>query len=105
MLDNLPTEPLGGLFTAVVGELNRTGVLDKMRVLDGQLLIALDGTEYFSSYTIGCDNCSVRQRSNGEIQHFHQMLGAAVGNTGTQHGTAAGPGVPGTPSRTGETGL
>ena len=78
MLDNLPTEPLGGLFTAVVGELNRTGVLDKMRVLDGQLLIALDGTEYFSSYTIGCDNCSVRQRSNGGIQHFHQMLGAAV---------------------------
>jgi hypothetical protein len=52
--------------------------------LGGHVLIALDGTEYFSSKKIHCHNCSTRQRGNGEKEYFHAMLGA----------TLVAPGVP-----------
>ena len=42
------------------------------------MLIALDGSEYFNSYKISCPNCSTRKHSNGEVEYFHQLLGAAI---------------------------
>jgi hypothetical protein len=79
MLD--PTEPelLYPVFAAPVAALEGVnGGLDKFRRLGGHVLIALDGTEYFSSKKIHCHNCSTRQRSNGEKEYFHAMLGATL---------------------------
>jgi len=42
------------------------------------VLIALDGTEYFSSKKIHCHNCSTRQRGKDEKEYFHAMLGATL---------------------------
>jgi len=42
------------------------------------LLLALDGTEYFSSQTIHCASCLHKVHRNGSITYFHQMLGAAI---------------------------
>jgi len=42
------------------------------------VLIALDGTEYFSSKKLHCHNCSTRQRGKGEKEYFHAMLGATL---------------------------
>jgi len=42
------------------------------------LLLALDGTEYFSSQTIHCASCLHKVLRNGSITYFHQMLGAAI---------------------------
>jgi hypothetical protein len=49
-----------------------------MRFLDGHYLLALDGTEYFSSQTIHCASCLHRVHRNGSITSAHQMLGAAL---------------------------
>jgi hypothetical protein len=46
--------------------------------LDGRMLIALDGTEYFCSQKIGCPHCQTRKRSNGKIESYHSMLCATV---------------------------
>lgn len=43
-------------------------------VLGGQLLVTLDGTEYFSSQCIHCDQCSHRTHKNGTVTYFHSAI-------------------------------
>jgi hypothetical protein len=43
-------------------------------VLDKQLLIPLDGTEYFSSQNIHCEQCSHRTHKNGTVTYFHSAI-------------------------------
>ena len=58
--------------------LKQCGGLDAMRVLDGHVLIALDGTEFHCSDKISCPNCSHRKRGKNKIEYFHTMLAATV---------------------------
>ncbi len=43
-------------------------------MLGDNLLVPLDGTEYFSSQKIHCPCCSSRQHNNGTVTYFHQAL-------------------------------
>ena len=38
------------------------------------MLIALDGTEYFSSTQIHCPNCSTRECNDGKTHYFHSVV-------------------------------
>ena len=67
-----------GLFTTIMEELNAGRMMDKLWVLGGHTLIALDGTEYFNSRQIKCTHCSTRKRSDGGTGHFHQILATVV---------------------------
>jgi len=78
LLDGVPTAHFDGQFRAIVEDLDAHGALAPMRRLDGRLLVALDGTEFFRSRSIHCPNCSARKRSDGATEHFHQMLAATV---------------------------
>jgi Transposase DDE domain len=49
-----------------------------MTFLDSHYLLALDGTEYFSSKTIHCASCLHKVHRNGSCTYYHQMLGAAI---------------------------
>jgi hypothetical protein len=66
------------MFGDIVAELEQCGGLDEMRVLDGNILIALDGTEYHCSDKIHCPSCSHRKRGKNKIEYFHTMLAATV---------------------------
>ena len=66
------------MFGDIVAELEQCGGLNEMRVLDGNILIALDGTEYHCSDTIHCPTCSHRKRGKNKIEYFHTMLAATV---------------------------
>jgi hypothetical protein len=46
------------------------GVLAPFQRLGARTLIALDGTEYFSSRKILCQRCSTRRRSDGGTEYF-----------------------------------
>ena len=83
MLDGVPPEHFDRMFYHVVDELEEIGALDRMRRLDGRMLIALDGTEHFTSYRIGCESCSTRRKADGKVQNFHAMLGASIVAPGT----------------------
>jgi hypothetical protein len=37
-------------------------------------LVALDGTQYFSSQTIHCECCSSRTHKNGTVTYFHSAI-------------------------------
>ena len=73
MLDPAEPELLHPVFTAVVDELEDTGGLDSFRRLDGHVLVALDGTQYFCSDKIHCEQCSKRLRSTGKTEYSHAV--------------------------------
>jgi len=74
LLDPIPPSSLFGLFDTVVAQLNQRGQLTPRRVLNGQLLVALDGVEYFHSDSIHCAQCSTRTDRDGSIRYSHQAL-------------------------------
>jgi hypothetical protein len=79
MLDPAEPDLLYPVFAESVAILEGiNGGLDKFRRLGTHVLIALDGTEYFTSKKIHCQNCSTRQRGKGEREYFHAMLGATM---------------------------
>ena len=78
ILDPVSPKVLRPLFKSIFRQLQRGKVLEAMMFLDGHYLLALDGTEYFSSKTIHCASCLHRVHRNGSITYVHQMLGAAI---------------------------
>jgi DDE family transposase len=78
ILDPVSPKWLRPVFTSVFRHLQRGKALEPMTFLDGSYLLALDGTEYFSSKTIHCASCLHRVHRNGSITYTHQMLGAAI---------------------------
>lgn len=77
-LDPLDYEQLRPVFRNVFTRLQRNGGLQKLRFLDGYYLLALDGTEYFSSHQIHCPQCGEKHHADGTITYHHQLLGAAI---------------------------
>ena len=77
-LDPIAPKVLRPVFTSVFRQLQRGKALEAMQFLDGHYLLALDGTEYFSSQTIHCAACLHRVHRTGSITYAHQMLGAAL---------------------------
>jgi hypothetical protein len=78
LLDSVPPERLFPMFPATLAVLVAGGGLAPFQRLGGHVLIALDGTEYFCSQKLSCPNCSSRARANGKVEHFHQMVSAAM---------------------------
>jgi hypothetical protein len=79
MLDPASPVLLHPVFAAVVDQIRHiNGGLDVFRRLDGRVLIALDGTEYYCSRKIHCQHCSTRLRGKGESEYFHSMLAATL---------------------------
>src|SRR5215470_10627907 len=78
ILDPVSPKVLRPVFKSVFRQLQRGKALEAMTFLDGHYLLALDGTEYFSSKTIHCASCLHRVHRNGSVTYSHQMLGAAI---------------------------
>src|SRR5215475_497728 len=78
ILDPVSPKGLRPVFKSVFRQLQRGKALEPMAFLDGHYLLALDGTEYFSSTTIHCASCLQKVHRNGSVTYAHQMLGAAI---------------------------
>ena len=60
-------------------------MLQGFRSHANSLLIAMDGTEYFSSKKIQCANCSHRELNNGQTNYFHSVLTPVIVQAGNEH--------------------
>jgi hypothetical protein len=78
ILDPVDFEQLRPAFRNVFACVARGKALEDMRFLDGYYLLALDGTQYFSSSRIHCSQCLEKHHRDGTITYHHQMLGAAL---------------------------
>ncbi len=77
LLDKASPNLLSGVFTDCFTALKGSGDLDTYRVSLGRsmndLLIALDGTQYFNSDTLHCSNCSKKVKDGKQI-YAHTMV-------------------------------
>jgi hypothetical protein len=74
LLDPLAPSVLEPVFVAIFQGLEQHGRFASFRGLDDQLLVALDGTQYFSSKAIHCPNCLTRQLTNGPTLYYHSVI-------------------------------
>ena len=74
LLDPIPPSYLDAVFLEVFEGLEHHRMLSHFRVLGNQLLVALDGTHYFSSQAIHCPHCLSRQLRNGHTLYDHAAI-------------------------------
>ncbi len=74
LLDATEPEQLKPLFSYLFNALTQAGVVETYRSVNQTLLLAFDGTAYFSSSTIHCPNCSIRHHANGAVTYGHTAL-------------------------------
>jgi len=78
LLDPVPATTIFMTFEKVYQWLEENGVLKKFLYLNGEILIALDGTEYFSSKKINCPHCNCRNHRDGSTTYFHGCVTPVV---------------------------
>jgi len=78
ILDAVDPQELRPAYTDVFRQLQRGKALEPFVFFQGQYLMALDGTSYFSSEKIHCPSCLEKKSRNGQVCYSHQMLGAAL---------------------------
>lgn len=62
------------MFVSIYQALQVQGYLKAFELLDGNLLVALDGTEYYSSQKVSCPCCSTRTSNEGQVTYSHKAL-------------------------------
>lgn len=90
LLDPVGPEHVSGIFREVYRGLDE-GVLAGMRSHGNSLLVALDGTEYFSSQKLHCEQCSQRELRNGKLNYYHSVLTPVIVQAGNEHVIALEP--------------
>ena len=71
ILDPVPAHTLFPLIAHIGDELYRNQYLESYRSINGTLLMAIDGTDFFSSNKIHCKCCSCAQQKNGDMLYRH----------------------------------
>jgi hypothetical protein len=74
LLDPLKPALVAPVFEQALEMLKNGGQLKGFRGFADNLLIAMDGTDYFSSSQIHCPQCSTRKLKSGEIRYFHSVV-------------------------------
>lgn len=79
LLDDINPEEIRSVFTFLFGQISSRGILNDFKYMDGYYLISIDGTGYFTSKTVHCENCLKKvNKKTGKITYYHQMLCAAI---------------------------
>ncbi len=84
LLDPVSPEYLDCVYRQTFQALEQTDILKSRRSFALQMLMALDGTGYYSSEKIHCDNCSHRELRNGETNYFHGVLMPVIVQPGNE---------------------
>jgi hypothetical protein len=74
LLDPAPPELAFPVFDSAFQILDQKGHIDEFRVFNGDLLIPLDGTWFFSSKNIHCDNCCKINHQDGSNTYYHSVI-------------------------------
>jgi len=74
LLDPVPPAQLLPIFATITQALTTAGVVETFRAVDDTLLIALDGTQYFSSQRISCRNCTQKTAPTGTVTYSHSAI-------------------------------
>jgi hypothetical protein len=84
-LDPVAPASLSPVFRENFEKLERNGVLKDFRSHANNLLVILDGTQYFSSQKIHCEKCNSRELSNGKTNYYHSVITPVIARPGNAH--------------------
>mgnify|MGYP006300114279 CR=1 FL=1 len=73
------------MFEEILQGLEAQGQLEGFRSVSDTLLVAMDGTEYFSSTQLCCPQCSTRTLRSGDTQYFHSVVTPVIVCPGQNH--------------------
>lgn len=85
LLDGVKPEEILPIFDEILQILEQQGQWASFRSFAGSLLMAMDGTEYFSSETIHCPHCSTRELKSGKTHYFHSVVTPVIVCPGESH--------------------
>ena len=74
LLDPVPAGLVSPVFDQTFTMLQETNVVEEFRSFNNDLLIALDGTWFFSSKKIHCQNCLTKEHQDGTTTYYHSAL-------------------------------
>lgn len=74
LLDPVSPTEVFPIFSYIFNALKETEHLSCFKSINGNLLIPLDGTQYYSSKTIHCKQCSAKHHKNGTITYSHSAI-------------------------------
>jgi hypothetical protein len=74
IVDGIAASNLFPLFGLIYQALRSMGFLKSYEILGGNLLVAMDGTNYHSSNKVNCPCCSSKTSKQGKVTYFHQAL-------------------------------
>ncbi len=77
LLDEVPAAGFNSCYEWLWAELEATGRLADYRLMDGRLLVGVDGIVYFSSHKLHCDQCN-QEVIGGRVHYSHRALTALV---------------------------
>lgn len=91
LLDPVAPSTLFPAMSAIGDLLFQQGYLSAYRSIGGTFLVALDGTDFFSSQNISCPCCSSAKMSNGATLYRHIALTPVIVAPGCAHAIALPP--------------
>lgn len=74
LLDPVPAPTVYPLLAELGDALHRDGYLDPLRSIGDTLLLALDGTDFFSSGKLSCPCCLRAAQKNGSVRYRHTVV-------------------------------
>lgn len=74
LMDEVEPAKVYPVFHYILNGIEESGYLDAFRSYDNNLLCALDGTYFFSSDKIHCQNCSTKEHKNGTTTYSHSAI-------------------------------
>jgi len=90
-LDEVAPEELYPLYDEIFESLREQQVLTAFQTLGGTTPVALDGTWYFSSENIRCEQCSMIEHKSGPITYYHSAITPVIVAPGQKHAIALRP--------------
>ena len=74
LMDEVEPANVHPVFHHIFNGIKDAGHLDAFRSYDNNVLCALDGTYFFSSNKIHCQNCSAKEHKNGTTTYSHSAI-------------------------------
>lgn len=77
-LDTVSPSEIAKPFKKIFAFLQRGKMLEPYQYMEKAYLLSVDGTGQYSSNRVHCDECCEKHHKNGDIEYYHQMLGAVI---------------------------
>jgi hypothetical protein len=78
ILDPISPNYFAPVYLSLVQWLQERRKIEEFRSVNGNILIPLDGTGFFSSHEIYCSQCSVKEHKDGSRTYAHSAITPAI---------------------------